>query len=55
MGCDFCVVDFLIQRENDIFHVEVKAEVNITSKSLKKFRELFPEAIECVNYCTALS
>ncbi len=36
-------VDFLIQRENDIFPVEVKSEANISSKSLKKFKELFPE------------
>lgn len=28
-------VDFLIQRENDIFPVEVKAKTNTTSKSLK--------------------
>ncbi len=36
-------VDFLIQRENDVIPVEVKSEANITSKSLKKFKELFPE------------
>ena len=36
-------IDFLIQRENDIFPVEVKAEANIESKSLKKFTELFPD------------
>lgn len=35
-------VDFLIQRENDIFPVEVKSEASTTSKSLKKFKELFP-------------
>ena len=35
-------VDFLIQRENDIFPVEVKSEANINSRSLKKFKELFP-------------
>ena len=35
-------VDFLIQRENDIFPVEVKSEANISSRSLKKFKELFP-------------
>lgn len=35
-------VDFLIQRENDIFPVEVKPEANINSRSLKKFKELFP-------------
>ena len=36
-------VDFLIQRENDIFPVEVKSETNTAGKSLKKFRELFPD------------
>lgn len=39
-------VDFLIQRENDIFPVEVKAEANTTSKSLKKFKELFNDKIK---------
>ena len=39
-------VDFLIQRENDIFPVEVKAEANISSKSLKKFKELYPGAVK---------
>lgn len=39
-------VDFLIQRENDIIPVEVKAENNTTSKSLKKFKELFPDKIK---------
>lgn len=34
-------VDFLIQRENDIFPIEVKAETNIAGKSLRKFKELF--------------
>ena len=38
-------VDFLIQRENDIFPVEVKSEANTTSKSLKKFKELFPDQV----------
>lgn len=32
-------VDFLTQRENDIFPIEVKAETNTSSKSLKKFKE----------------
>ena len=32
-------VDFLIQRENDIFPVEVKSEANTTSRSMKKFKE----------------
>lgn len=39
-------VDFLIQRENDIFPVEVKFEANTTSKSLKKFKELFPDKVK---------
>ena len=39
-------VDFLIQRENDIFPVEVKSEANTNSKSLKKFKELFPDKVK---------
>ncbi len=39
-------VDFLIQRENDIFPVEVKAETNIEGKSLKKFKELFGDRVK---------
>lgn len=39
-------IDFLIQRENDIFPVEVKSEANISSKSLKKFKELFPDKVK---------
>ena len=39
-------VDFLIQRENDIFPVEVKFEANTTSKSLRKFKELFPDQVK---------
>ena len=39
-------VDFLIQRENDIFPVEVKSEANISGKSLKKFKELFPDKVK---------
>ena len=38
-------VDFLIQRENDIFPIEVKSETNISSKSLKKFKELFGDKV----------
>lgn len=34
-------VDFIIQRENDIFPVEVKSDTNITSTSLKKYKEKF--------------
>lgn len=36
-------VDFLIQRENDIIPIEVKSETNIAGKSLRKFKELFPD------------
>jgi hypothetical protein len=39
-------VDFLIQRENDIIPVEVKAETNTTSRSLKKFKELFGDKVK---------
>ena len=39
-------VDFLIQRENDIFPVEVKSESNTTSRSLRKFKELFPNEVK---------
>lgn len=39
-------VDFIIQRENDIIPVEVKAEDNITSKSLKKYKDLFGDKIK---------
>lgn len=39
-------VDFLIQRENDIFPVEVKSETNVTGRSLRKFKELFPEKVK---------
>ena len=39
-------VDFLVQRENDIFPVEVKSEANTTSKSMKKFKELFPDKVK---------
>ena len=39
-------VDFLIQRENDIFPIEVKSESNTSSKSLKKFKELFPNQVK---------
>ena len=39
-------VDFLIQRENDVFPVEVKSEDNLTSRSLRKFKELFPEEVK---------
>lgn len=32
----------MIQHDNDISPVEVKSETNIISKSLKKFKEIFP-------------
>jgi predicted AAA+ superfamily ATPase len=38
-------VDFLIQRENDIFPVEVKSESNTDSASLKKFKEKFTDRV----------
>ena len=39
-------VDFLLQRENDIFPIEVKAESNVTSRSLKKFKEQFADDVK---------
>ena len=36
----------MIQRENDIFPVEVKSEANISSKSLKKFKELYSDKVK---------
>ena len=36
-------VDFLIQRANDIFPIEVKADTNTKATSLKKYKELFKE------------
>lgn len=39
-------MDFLIQRENDVFPLEVKSEANTTSRSLKKFKELFPDKVK---------
>jgi len=39
-------VDFLIQRENDIIPVEVKAEANVESTSLKKFKERYGEQVK---------
>jgi hypothetical protein len=39
-------VDFLIQRENDIFPVEVKSEANTTGRGLKKFKELVPDKVK---------
>ena len=39
-------VDFLIQRNNDILPVEIKSEASTTSKSLKKFKELFSDKVK---------
>ena len=38
-------VDFLVQQDNAIIPFEVKAETNLKSRSLKKFKELFSEEI----------
>ncbi len=38
-------VDFLIQRENGIFPIEVKSAANTAGTSLRKFKELFPEEV----------
>ena len=39
-------VDFLIQRGNEIFPIEVKSEANTTSRSLRKFKELFSDKVK---------
>lgn len=39
-------VDFLIQRENDIFPVEVKSESNVESRSLKKYKEKYGDKVK---------
>lgn len=39
-------VDFMIQRENEIFPIEVKSEGNVESRSLKKFKEKFGEKVK---------
>lgn len=39
-------VNFLIQRENDIFPLEVKSETNTISKSLRKFKELYSDKVK---------
>ena len=39
-------VDFLVQRENDLFPIEVKADTNTTSKSLRKFKDLYSAQIK---------
>jgi uncharacterized protein len=42
-------VDFLIQRENDIFPVEVKSWDNLGSTSLKKFKRNLVNRLNCVS------
>ena len=39
-------IDFLIQRENDIIPIEVKAEANKKSPSLKKYKENFKKEVK---------
>ncbi len=39
-------VDFLIQRENDIIPIEVKADTNKEAKSLKKFKAKYPDQVK---------
>lgn len=39
-------VDFIIQRENDIFPIEVKSELNTQSRSLKKYQEIFGDEVK---------
>ena len=39
-------VDFVIQRENDIIPVEVKAEANTEARSLKKYKEKFGDKVK---------
>lgn len=39
-------VDFLIQHEDELFPIEVKAETNIASRSLQKFKEIFGDRIK---------
>ena len=39
-------VDFLIQRENDLIPIEVKSATNLSSASLRKFKELFPDKVK---------
>lgn len=36
-------IDFLVQQSNDVFAVEVKADENLRSKSLKSFKDKHPE------------
>ena len=36
-------IDFLVQRRNSVFAIEVKAEGNLRSKSLRAFKESHPD------------
>lgn len=39
-------VDFIIQRENEIIPIEVKAETNVRAKSLKKYKEKYGDKVK---------
>ena len=39
-------VDFITQRENDVFPMEVKSEANVESKSLKKYKEKYGDKLK---------
>lgn len=39
-------IDFLLQIENEIFPIEVKAGTNVASASLRKFKELYSDEIK---------
>ena len=39
-------VDYIIQRDNDVFPVEVKSEGNVDSTSLKKYKEKYGEMVK---------
>lgn len=42
-------IDFLVQSSNSVFAIEVKAEENLRSKSLRAFKESHPE-VKCVRF-----
>lgn len=39
-------IDFLVQRDNDIFPIEVKSERNVASRSLQKYKEKYKEDVK---------
>ena len=39
-------VDFILQRDNDIIPIEVKAETNVEAKSLKKYKEKYQNKVK---------